>query len=455
MPIATINPANGETVRTFPPLSAEALNAKLDLAVTAAQKHRLSFFPERREKMERLADLFGEEQERLARLIALEMGKPLQQGRDEAAKCATACLYYAERAEQMLADEPVPEATGRCSVRFEPLGVLLAIMPWNYPFWQVIRFAAPALMAGNVGLLKHADNVPQCAQALEDLFVRAGFDAGCFQYLAIETETVAALIEDPRIAAVTLTGSVAAGRAVGSVAGKQIKPSVLELGGSDPFIVMPSVPLADTIRQAVRGRVQNSGQSCIAAKRFLVHTKIYDEFERLLIEAFQNLRVGDPFQPDIQVGPLAAARFVDALDHQVQTAVAAGARILVGGKRGTGPGFFYPPTILTNVPADCPIYREELFGPVALLFRVEDLSAAIRLANDSPYGLGASVWTLDQDEQQRAIAELQVGQVFVNSIVASQPALPFGGSKLSGYGRELGLAGLRAFVNAKSICIAS
>ena len=400
------------------------------------------------------ADILEKEQDRLGRLMTLEMGKPLQQARAEAAKCATACRYYAAHAERLLADEEIPDAEGRCFVRFEPLGAVLAVMPWNFPFWQVVRFAAPALMAGNVGLLKHAGNVPQCGLALEDLFRRAGFAEGCFQNLAIESRTVQRVIEDPRVAAVTLTGSVAAGSAVASVAGKQIKRSVLELGGSDPFVVMPSAPLAATVAQAVEARVQNNGQSCIAAKRFIVHTAIYDEFEKLFVAAFRELRVGDPLLAKTDIGPLAQAQAVESLEKQVQAGVKSGARILTGGKRGPGPGFFFEPTVLAGIPVGSPFSCEELFGPVAMLFRARDLDEAIEIANSTPFGLGASIWTQDEAEQQRGIRELQAGQVFVNGIVASQPALPFGGIKQSGYGRELGAFGIREFVNAKSVCIA-
>jgi len=455
VPIATINPATGETVRTFIPLSENELEARLALAETAFQRHRQSSFAERAERMIAAATILENEQDRLARLMTLEMGKPLQQARAEAAKCATACRYYAAHAERLLADEPVPDAEGRCFVRFEPLGAVLAVMPWNFPFWQVVRFAAPALMAGNVGLLKHAGNVPQCGLALEELFLGAGFAEGCFQYLAIESKTVRRVIEDPRVAAVTLTGSVAAGSAVAAVAGKQIKRSVLELGGSDPFVVMPSAPLAATVGQAVKARVQNNGQSCIAAKRFIVHTAIYDEFEKLFVAAFRRLRVGDPLLPETDIGPLAQAQAVETLEKQVQAGVESGARVLTGGKRGPGPGFFFEPTVLAGIPTEGPFSREELFGPVAMLFRARDLDEALEIANGTPFGLGASIWTQDEAEQQRGIRELQAGQVFVNGMVASQPALPFGGIKQSGYGRELGAFGIREFVNAKSVCIAA
>jgi len=455
MPIATINPATGETVRTFAPLSDEELEAKLALAAETFQRHRQTSFADRAQKMIAAADILESEQDRLGWLMTLEMGKPLAEACAEGAKCATACRYYAANAERLLADEPIPDADGICFVRHEPLGAVLAVMPWNFPFWQVIRFAAPALMAGNVGLLKHAGNVPQCGLALEELFLRAGFEAGCFQNLAIESKTVARVIEDPRVAAVTLTGSVGAGSSVAAIAGKQIKRTVLELGGSDPFVVMPSAPLAETVRQAVKARVQNNGQSCIAAKRFVVHAAIYDEFERLFVEAFRQLRMGDPLLPGTDVGPLAQAQAVDTLEKQVQAGMESGARVLVGGKRGPEPGFFFEPTVLTDIAVESPFASEELFGPVAMLFRARDLDEAIAIANHTPFGLGASIWTQVEAEQLRGIRELQAGQVFVNSIVASQPALPFGGIKQSGYGRELGAPGIREFVNAKSVRIAA
>jgi succinate-semialdehyde dehydrogenase/glutarate-semialdehyde dehydrogenase len=454
MPIATINPTTGKTVRTFLPLSDGELEAKLALAEAAFARHRQSSFPERAKKMIAAADILEKEQDHFARLMTLEMGKPLQQAQAEAVKCATACRHYAVHAERLLAYEPIPEADGRCFVLFEPLGAVLAVMPWNFPFWQVVRFAAPALMAGNVGLLKHAGNVPQCGLALEELFRRAGFDEGCFQYLAIESKTVQRVIEDPRVAAVTLTGSVGAGGSVAAIAGKQIKRTVLELGGSDPFVVMPSAPLAATVEQAVKARVQNNGQSCIAAKRFIVHTDIYGEFEKLFVAAFRRLRVGDPLLPETDIGPLAQAQAVETLEKQVQAGIKAGARVLAGGRRGSGPGFFFEPTVLAGIPSDGPFSREELFGPVAMLFRARDLDEALEIANRSPFGLGASIWSRDDAEQTRGIRELQAGQVFVNGIVASQPALPFGGIKQSGYGRELGALGIREFVNAKSVRIA-
>jgi succinate-semialdehyde dehydrogenase/glutarate-semialdehyde dehydrogenase len=450
MPLATINPATGETVRTFPELTPAEIDTKLDAATTAFHLHRRSFFADRAEKLNRAADLFEAEQDRLAQLMALEMGKPLAAGRAEAVKCAEGCRYYAKHAEAMLADERIDD---RSFVRREPLGPVLALMPWNYPFWQVVRFAAPALMAGNVGLLKHADNVPQCGEAIDDLFRRAGFAPGCFQNLAVTVPGVIGLINDPRIVAVTLTGSVAAGQAVAAAAGAKIKRTVLELGGSDPFIVMPSADFDTTVAEAIKARSQNSGQSCIAAKRFIIHEAVYDRFADALVQGFRRLRVGDPLDPQTELGPLAQARGLEALERQVRDATQAGAKILTGGRRIGTRGYFYEPTVLTHLPRETPVAREEIFGPVALLFRVHDLDDALALANDTPFGLGASIWTRDESEQQRAIDGLNNGQVFVNAMVASSPELPFGGTKLSGYGRELGAAGLREFVNAKSVRI--
>jgi len=448
MPLATINPTTGETVRTFPELTRSEIDAKLDAAGAAFQLHRRTSFTDRAQKLNRAADIFEAEQDRLAHLMALEMGKPLALGRSEAVKSAAACRYYAENAEVMLADEPIDD----CSfVRHEPIGPVLALMPWNYPFWQVVRFAAPALMAGNIVLLKHADNVPQCGEALDDLFRRAGFAPGCFQYLSVPVAGVHDLIDDPRIVAVTLTGSLPAGRAVAAAAGAKIKRSVLELGGSDPFIVMPSADLGKALTEAVKARTQNSGQSCIAAKRFIVHEAIYDRFADALVQAFRALRVGDPLAPETDLGPLANARGLETLERQVREAAQAGAKILTGGHRIGERGFFYESTVLAGLPRETPVYREEIFGPAALLFRAHDLDEALVIANDTPFGLGASIWTRDENEQEHAIAELEAGHVFVNAMVVSSPELPFGGAKLSGYGRELGAAGLREFINAKSI----
>jgi succinate-semialdehyde dehydrogenase/glutarate-semialdehyde dehydrogenase len=447
MPLATINPATGETVQVFPELTRAEIDARLDAARAAFSSHRKTSYAHRAQLLLRVADRFEVEQDELARLAALEMGKPLAQGRAEAVKCAEGCRYYAAHGEAMLRDERIDDHS---FVRFAPLGVVLALMPWNYPFWQVIRFAAPALMAGNVGLLKHADNTPQCGARLEDLFRRAG--AGdLLQYLAVPVPGVTTLIEDPRVDAVTLTGSVGAGRAVAGAAGAKIKRTVLELGGSDPFLVLPSADLEQAVKIAVQSRTQNSGQSCIAAKRFIVHAAVYDRFADRLVQAFRALRVGDPLAPDTDLGPVAQARGLEALQRQVDDAARAGAKILTGGRRLPRPGFYFEPTILAHLPPTAPVAREEIFGPVALLFRARDFDEALALANDTAFGLAASVWTREANEQQRAIAELEAGQVFVNALVASSPELPFGGIKQSGYGRELGVAGLREFVNAKSV----
>ncbi len=379
------------------------------------------------------------------------MGKPIGAARDEVRKCAVGCRYYAENAERFLEEETIQTAAARSSVRWEPLGVVLAIMPWNFPFWQVFRFAAPALMAGNVGLLKHAANVPQCALAIEDIFQRAGAVDGVFQTLLIGSERVAALIADRRVAAVTLTGSDRAGSEVAAAAGRAIKKCVLELGGSDPFIVMPSADLDAALTTAVKARTVNSGQSCIAAKRFFVAEAIYEEFVRRFVEKMQSSRIGDPFDESTDIGPLATPSIRDGVHDQVRKSVAAGAKLLAGGEPAKGRGNFYPPTVLAEIPQEAPAYREEVFGPVALLFRVENAAAAIALANESDFGLGASVWTNDPAEQELFATELEAGMVFVNAMVASDPRLPFGGIKRSGYGRELGSLGIREFMNAKTV----
>jgi succinate-semialdehyde dehydrogenase / glutarate-semialdehyde dehydrogenase len=369
------------------------------------------------------------------------------------ATCALACRYYADEGPRILSDESVVNEGERGYVAFHPLGVVLAVMPWNFPFWQVVRFAAPALVAGNTALLKHASNVPQCALAIERLFLDAGAPEGVFQTLLIGSDAVAPLIADPRIAAVSLTGSEAAGSSVGSLAGKHLKPSVLELGGSDPFIVMPSARLEAAIETAVRARIINNGQSCIAAKRFIVHEAIADDFEKRFVAAFQALRVGDPMLAETQVGPLASEQIARDLETQVRDSVARGARLLVGGKRLGGRGFYFEPTILADIPEDAPAYREEMFGPVASLFRARDAADAIRIANATKFGLGSAVWTSDLDEAQLFARELEAGTVFVNGMVSSDPRFPFGGVKASGYGRELSAYGLREFVNVKTVRI--
>jgi succinate-semialdehyde dehydrogenase/glutarate-semialdehyde dehydrogenase len=404
--------------------------------------------------MLRAAEILDGEKEIFGRLMTAEMGKPLRAAVEEAAKCAWVCRYYSEHAERFLADEPVPTENTHSFIRYQPLGPVLAVMPWNFPFWQVFRFAAPALMAGNVGLLKHASNVPQCALAIEQIFRRAGFAEGVFQTLLIGSDAVARLIDDARIAAVTLTGSETAGSLVARQAGERLKKTVLELGGSDPFVVMPSADMDEAIRIAIKARNINNGQSCIAAKRFIIHREIADEFERRFVQGMQELRVGDPSDDATHVGPLATPAIRDTLDDQVRRSVAAGARLLIGGKKVAGPGNFYEPTVLTDIPRDSPAYSEELFGPVASLFRAGDIGEAIYLANDISFGLGASAWTNVESECARFVEELEAGLVFINGMVVSDPRLPFGGVKRSGYGRELGVHGIREFVNIKSVCVA-
>jgi len=402
-------------------------------------------------KLQRAADILESEKEEFGRLMVTEMGKTLKAAVEEAAKCALGCRYYVEHAERFLADEPVTTGASRSFIAYQPIGPILAVMPWNFPFWQVFRFAAPALAAGNVGLLKHASNVPQCALAIQDIFRRAGFPEGCFQTLLIETERVQRVVDDPRVVAVTLTGSTGAGSAVAREAGKQIKKSVLELGGSDPFIVMPGCNLETAARTAVRARTINNGQSCIAAKRFIAVGSIADEFETRLVEGIRSLVVGDPMEPATDVGPLANEAQVKTLADQVERSVRAGARLLTGGRPLDRPGYYFAPGVLTDITPDSPAYREEVFGPVALLFRARDIDEAIAIANDSQFGLGASAWTNDPRERDRFVAELEAGMVFINGMVASDPRLPFGGVKESGYGRELGVYGLREFVNIKTV----
>jgi len=451
MTIATVNPANGKTIRTFESFSTARVSECLDLAVTAYRAHRRTAFPDRAQRMQKAAAILDAESSELGRLMTLEMGKPIGAAIAEAKKCATACRYYAGNAERFLADQPVKMEGGTNWVAFQPIGVVLAIMPWNFPFWQVFRFAAPALMAGNTGVLKHSSNVPQCALAIEDVFRRAGFADGIFQTLLIGSDLVEQIIGDNRIAAVTLTGSEGAGRSVAGAAGKNLKKSVMELGGSDPFIVMPSADLNQAVSTAVTARMINNGQSCIAAKRFIIHERIYDDFLKRFVAAVSSIRAGDPMDEKTQLGPLATRAIRDELDNQVKTSVAAGARLLTGGKKLEGEGYFYAPTVLVDIPASAPAAQGELFGPVASVFKAKDLADAIRIANGTTFGLGASAWTRDTAEQDAFIAEIESGMVFINGMVASDPRLPFGGVRNSGFGRELGEFGIREFVNIKGI----
>jgi succinate-semialdehyde dehydrogenase/glutarate-semialdehyde dehydrogenase len=453
MAIASINPATGEVLKTFDPLTSAQIEQKLQLATTAFRIYRRTSFADRASKMTRAAEILEKEKDECARLMTLEMGKPLKAAVAEAQKCAIGCRYYAENAEEFLADEIVETGAKHSFIRYLPIGPILAIMPWNFPFWQVFRFAAPALMAGNVGLLKHASNVPQCALKIEDIIRRAGFADGEFQTLLIGSEPVDAILNDSRVAAATLTGSEQAGIQVGVSAAKRVKKVVLELGGSDPFIVMSSADLEAAVATAVDARIQNNGQSCIAAKRFIISEKIADEFERKFVKRMQELRVGNPFDENTQLGPLANADAVTSLDSDVKKTVAAGARVLTGGNPLDRPGNFYAPTVITDIPKNSPAYKEELFGPVASIFRVKDVDHAIQIANDSRFGLGASAWTNDPGETERFINELESGMVFVNKMVASDPRLPFGGVKYSGHGRELSEHGIREFMNIKTVWI--
>jgi succinate-semialdehyde dehydrogenase/glutarate-semialdehyde dehydrogenase len=453
MPIATINPATGEVIKTFQPLSEAEIEKKLQLAVSTFRAGRTTPFAIRAQRMLKAAQIIERDKEKFAHLMTLEMGKTFKSAVAEALKCTTACRYYAENTERFLADEVVETGAKKSFVRYLPIGPILAVMPWNFPFWQVFRFAAPALMAGNVGLLKHASNVPQCALAIESIFLEAGFPEGAFQALLIGSTQVDALLNDPRVVAATLTGSEQAGIQVGIGAAKRIKKVVLELGGSDPFIVMPSADLEAAVSTAVQARVQNNGQSCIAAKRFIVAEHIADEFECRFVAKMEGLQVGDPFDEKTELGPLSTPDAVKDLDADVQKTIKAGAKLLTGGHPLKRPGNFYAPTVLTNIPKESPAYGEEFFGPVASIFRVKSVDEAIQLANDVRFGLGSSIWTNDEKERERFINEIEAGMVFINKMVASDPRIPFGGVKASGHGRELGMVGIREFVNTKTVWI--
>ncbi|MEU5838857.1 NADP-dependent succinic semialdehyde dehydrogenase [Streptomyces diacarni] len=463
MPIATVNPADGETLKTFDPLSDEEIERRLAEADAAFRTYRTTTFEERARLLNAAADLLEREASGVARVITTEMGKPLAAAEAEAAKCVKAMRWYAAHAEALLADEypaadDVQDAGAvRAKVCYRPLGPVLAVMPWNFPLWQVIRFAAPALMAGNVGLLKHASNVPQTALYLGDLFHRAGFAPGCFQTLLVPSGAIEPVLRDRRVAAATLTGSEGAGRSVASIAGDEIKKTVLELGGSDPYVVMPSADLDAAARTAVTARVQNAGQSCIAAKRFIVHTDVYDAFAERFTAGMRDLTVGDPMETGTDVGPLSSAQGRDDLEELVTDALAQGAQALCGGRRPEGleRGFYYEPTVLTGITDRMRVHREETFGPVATLYRVRDVDEAIEVANDTSFGLSSNVWTRDEAETERFVRDVEAGGIYFNGMTASHPALPFGGVKRSGYGRELAGHGIREFCNATTVWRAS
>jgi succinate-semialdehyde dehydrogenase/glutarate-semialdehyde dehydrogenase len=454
MGIATTNPATGEILKTFEPLDGQAIEQKLALAQRTFEGYRNTTMAQRAQWLRVAADVLERDKVNFGKLMTTEMGKTLKSAIAEVEKCALVCNYYADHGAEFLVDVSVSTDASKSFLRYQPLGIILAVMPWNFPFWQVFRFAAPALMAGNVGLLKHASNVPQCALTIETILKEAGFPEGAFQSLLIGANQVETIIKDPRVKAATLTGSELAGAALASAAGKQIKKVVLELGGSDPFIILKSADLEQAIVAAVTARMLNNGQSCIAAKRFIVEDSIADEFEQRFVEKFQMLKVGDPMDENIDVGPLATPSILQELDQLVQNCLEKGAKVLTGGQPlSDRPGNFYPPTILTDFPAGTPAEQEEFFGPVALLFRVPDIDAAIKLANSTSFGLGASAWTTEAEQIERLIEEIEAGAVFINGLVKSDPRLPFGGIKRSGYGRELGTLGIHEFVNIKTVWV--
>jgi len=453
MAIQSLNPATGELLKQFQPISESEIEKKLDRADQTFRAYRRTTFSERAQKMMQVAGILETEKIELGKLMTTEMGKTLRSAAEEAVKCAWGCRFYAENAERFLADEVVQSGASLSYIRYEPLGPILAIMPWNFPFWQVFRFAAAALMAGNVALLKHAPNVPQCALKISEIFHRAGFPEGAFQTLLIEVDAVKRILEDRRVKAVTLTGSVRAGGEVAALAGSALKKTVLELGGSDAFIVMPSADLDQAVKTGVTARTINNGQSCIAAKRFILHEQVADDFTKRFVAAMEALRVGDPMNNDTDIGPITRADLLAKLDEQVQESVKLGAKVLTGAKILKRQGYFYAPTVLTDIPKDSPAYDEELFGPVASLFQVRNIEEAITVANDTMFGLGSAAWTRDRAEMKKFIDELEAGLVFINAMVASDPRLPFGGVKQSGYGRELGVQGIREFVNVKTVWI--
>lgn len=454
MSIATTNPATGKVEKTFAPHTDAEVDLAIARSVVAFERLKGTSLEQRAEWMRRVADILDADAPVFARLMTTEMGKPLQQAVAEAKKCALACRYYADHAAAIMADETVETERTRSFRRILPLGPVLAVMPWNYPFWQVIRFAAPALMAGNTGLLKHASNVPQCALALESLFTRAGFPEGCFQTLLIGGGKVERVLRDPRVRAATLTGSEPAGASVASIAGSEIKPTLLELGGSDAFIIMPSADLDAAVETGLKGRTQNNGQSCIAAKRFIVHADVYDSVREKLAERFDGLKVGDPMSEDTDIGPLVNAEAVEELTRQVEAAVADGAHRITGAHPIEGDGHYFQPGLIEGVEAGMDAYGQEMFGPVGMLFKVDSLDAAIALANDSPFGLGSAIFTQDEGEMERAFTEIEAGATFINAMTSSDPRLPFGGIKSSGYGRELAREGLLAFCNVKTCVVA-
>ncbi|MER7333156.1 MULTISPECIES: NADP-dependent succinic semialdehyde dehydrogenase [unclassified Micromonospora] len=456
MPIATINPATGQVLKSYDPMSAEQIDAAIERADLAYRQLRGTTIVQRERWLSAAADLLEAERDETARLMTTEMGKTYAAAKAEVTKCATACRFYAAKGAEFLADEPADAAAvkaTRAFVRYQPIGPVLAVMPWNFPLWQVMRFAAPALMAGNTGLLKHASNVPQTALLLEDLFRRAGFPEGAFTTLLVGSAEVDRVLSDPRVRAATLTGSEGAGRSIAQIAGRELKKTVLELGGSDPFVVMPSADLDRAAEVATTARCQNNGQSCIAAKRFIVHADVFDAFAEKFAAHMSALRVGDPMDADTDVGPLASESGRDEIHAQVRDAVDKGATVLCGGEPPAGPGWFYPPTVVTDLSPEMRMWSEEVFGPVAGLYRVSSYDEAIEVANGTAFGLGSNAWTRDPEEQERFATDLDAGNVFLNGMTTSHPELPFGGVKNSGYGRELSALGMREFCNTKTVWV--
>ncbi|MFG1675936.1 NADP-dependent succinic semialdehyde dehydrogenase [Micromonospora sp. NPDC049282] len=456
MPIATTDPATGQVLKTYDAMSDEQIDAAIERADLAFRQLRDTTVAQRARWLTAAADLLDAERDETARLMTTEMGKTFAAAKAEVTKCAAACRFYAGKAPEMLADEPVDAAAvkaKRAYVRYQPIGPVLAVMPWNFPLWQVMRFAAPALMAGNTGLLKHASNVPQTALYLEDVFRRAGFPEGAFTTLLVGSDAVERVLSDPRVRAATLTGSEPAGRSIAEIAGREIKKTVLELGGSDPFVVMPSADLDKAAEVATTARCQNNGQSCIAAKRFIVHTDVFDAFAEKFAARMSALRVGDPMDENTDVGPLASERGRDEVHDQVTDAVDQGATVLCGGEKPSGDGWYYPPTVVTDLRPEMRMWSEEVFGPVAGLYRVGSYAEAIEVANGTSFGLGSNAWTTDPAEQERFATDLDAGNVFINGMTTSYPELPFGGVKNSGYGRELSALGMREFCNTKTVWI--
>ncbi|MFJ6197760.1 NADP-dependent succinic semialdehyde dehydrogenase [Micromonospora sp. NPDC092111] len=456
MAIATTNPATGEVLKSYDPMSTEQIDAAIERADLAFHELRRTTFAQRAQWLNTAADLLDAERDETARLMTTEMGKTYVAAKAEVTKCAAACRFYAAHAERMLADEPADAGAvtaKRAFVRYQPIGPVLAVMPWNFPLWQVLRFAAPALMAGNTGLLKHASNVPQTALYLEEVFRRAGFPEGAFTTLLVGSDAVDRILSDPRVRAATLTGSERAGRSIGQIAGRELKKTVLELGGSDPFVVMPSADVDRAAEVATTARCQNNGQSCIAAKRFIVHTDVFDAFAERFAANMAALRVGDPMDENTDVGPLASSGGRDEVDAQVQDAVDHGATVLCGGQKPSGDGWYYPPTVVTDLNPQMRMWSEEVFGPVAGLYRVSSYAEAIEVANGTPFGLGSNAWTTDPAEQERFADDLDAGNVFVNGMTTSYPELPFGGVRNSGYGRELSAVGMREFCNTKTVWV--